>query len=404
MRIGLLTTGFPREPEDPAGRFVLGFAASLAARGHAVDVLAPEPDRGAAPSRLEGVRVRWVPYLRPRHLERTFYGAGAPDNLRRDPWAWAGLAPYVASLAAHAAVAARGWDAVASHWLLPSALVAGALRRGRPHVAVCHSADLHLLRRLPGRRRLAEGLVRGASTLLFASAPLRDAFVALLPAGARDAAARCHVQPMGFDPVAPGPGGRVAARWALGLGPDAPVALCLSRLVPIKGVDVAIDAVARCAAPVTLLVAGDGPEAEALRARAAPLGHRVRFLGEVRGGARTDAFAAADVFVAPSRPLDGGRTEGTPTAALEAMSAGLPVVASRTGGLPDVVGDAGALVAPEDAAALAAALDRLAGRPGERARLGAAARARSAPLAWDAVGPRLARWLGEPPGRLPAGT
>jgi glycosyltransferase involved in cell wall biosynthesis len=85
-----------------------------------------------------------------------------------------------------------------------------------------------------------------------------------------------------------------------------------------------------------------------------------------------ECLAAADVAVLPSRH------EGLGVAALEAMAAGLPVIASRTGGLAEVVvdGESGLLVPPEGAAALAAALDRLACDAGARARMGAAGLAR----------------------------
>ena len=70
MRIGLLTTSFPRDDKDIAGHFVLGFARALADRGHTLEVLAPEPTRGAGPAQWPGVQVHWVPYLRPRGLQR----------------------------------------------------------------------------------------------------------------------------------------------------------------------------------------------------------------------------------------------------------------------------------------------------------------------------------------------
>src|SRR5687768_12606658 len=99
MRVGLLTTSFPRFEGGIAGQFVLGFARALAARGHELSVLAPEPHERLTLPTWPGVRLRWLGYLRPRTLQRTFYGAGVPDNLRRDPRAWLGLLPFSAALA-----------------------------------------------------------------------------------------------------------------------------------------------------------------------------------------------------------------------------------------------------------------------------------------------------------------
>src|SRR6266571_366989 len=125
MRIGLLTTSFPRTPHDSAGGFVLGFARALIERGTNVEVLAPEPREGIANIHEPGLEVRHVRYLWPRSFQHTFYGAGVPDNLRRNPLAWLGLVPFTLALARQARAATEHWDAIVSHWALPCALVAG---------------------------------------------------------------------------------------------------------------------------------------------------------------------------------------------------------------------------------------------------------------------------------------
>jgi glycosyltransferase involved in cell wall biosynthesis len=120
-------------------------------------------------------------------------------------------------------------------------------------------------------------------------------------------------------------------------------------------------------------IVGDGPDRTELEAEIdrLALDGTVELMGE-----RADVpelLAAADVFVLPSR------SEGMPMSVLEAMAAGLPVVASAVGGVPELVqdGTTGALVAPGDPDALGAALAALAGDPAARGRLGAAGRARA---------------------------
>jgi len=128
-------------------------------------------------------------------------------------------------------------------------------------------------------------------------------------------------------------------------------ALVATRLAPEKGVDVAIDA---CSiAGIDLVVAGDGPQLEALRARAR--GAAVEFVGRVDDAALARLRARAAVALVPSRSAE---TFGL--AAAEALAARVPVVASRVGALADLVDDE-ALVPPGDAAALAAAIARVAG-------------------------------------------
>ncbi len=132
--------------------------------------------------------------------------------------------------------------------------------------------------------------------------------------------------------------------------PDGP-ALVASRLAREKGIDVAIDACRAAAIP--LVVAGDGPLADELRARAE--GADVRFAGRIPDDELAGLRAGASVAIVPSRSAE---TFGL--AAAEAMAAGLPVAATRIGALPELVPDA-QLAAPGDAAALGAVAAQLRG-------------------------------------------
>lgn len=164
---------------------------------------------------------------------------------------------------------------------------------------------------------------------------------------------------------------REAARMALGRPPE-PVIGCVGALQPHKGHAVLLEAFAalpEALRTATLLIAGAGPERAHLEARRSALGlsASVRFLGE-RPDIRS-LLPALDLLVAPSV----GR-EGLGVAVLEAMDAGVPVVASRVGGLPEVVLDraTGILVPEGDPQALAAAMAALLADPAHARELGAA--------------------------------
>ena len=149
--------------------------------------------------------------------------------------------------------------------------------------------------------------------------------------------------------------------------------LVLGVLERRKGHAVLLEAARRLgstASPVRYVFCGDGSAREALTTAAQPLGDRVRFAGFQRDVA--PCLAAADIVALPSLH------EGLGVAALEAMAAARPVVASRVGGLAEVVvpRETGLLVPPEDPAALAEALATLIADPATRARLGEAGRAR----------------------------
>ncbi|HJL24482.1 MAG TPA: glycosyltransferase family 4 protein [Polyangiaceae bacterium LLY-WYZ-15_(1-7)] len=374
MRVGLLTTGYPRWEGDVAGSFVAGFAEALRARGHAVEVFAAAPPEPAA-----SLDARWVRYRRRARDQRTFYGAGAPDNLRRDVQAWPGLIRYPLALRRAVRHAGR-FDALVAHFGLPCGLVA-AILPARRHLTVWHSADVHLARRLPAPLRAR---LLGKGMHWFVRESHRRAL-------AGEAASRHLVHPMGATP--PPAADREASRTVLGC--EGPTVLFLGRLVPVKGVDVLLDALA--GSRVQLLVAGEGPERAALERRARELGVRARFLGAVQGARKGQAFAAADVLALPSRRLPSGRTEGAPVVLAEAWLAGLPVVAS--GVLEGVEDGVDALrVAPEDPRALRDALARLLADPALRQRLREAGRARGEELRWTRLGPRIEALLRGGPG------
>ncbi len=164
--------------------------------------------------------------------------------------------------------------------------------------------------------------------------------------------------------------GKAAARAELALPEGSPVLLFAGRLERVKGLDLlltalpAVTGIAGRSAPARLLVLGAGREEGKLRAQAAPLGERVRFLGWQKN--LEPAFAAADLGVLPSR------NEGWPLFLADAAYAGLPVVATDVGGCREALEELGhgLLVAPGDPAVLARAIRHLLQDPVQRTRLG----------------------------------
>jgi len=173
------------------------------------------------------------------------------------------------------------------------------------------------------------------------------------------------------------PAPRAEVRAAIGTSGNSLVIACVANLIPYKGHADLIEALASAhdLPPWELWCAGrdDGVGTELrARAEAAGVGARIRWLGP-----RSDIpelLAAADIGVLASHE------EGFPNAVVEAMAAGLPVVATKVGGIPEAVADGstGLLVAPRDGAALSAALVRLGAQPDLRRKMGEAGRTRVA--------------------------
>lgn len=167
---------------------------------------------------------------------------------------------------------------------------------------------------------------------------------------------------------------RDVVRAELGLSADAVIATMVTVLRPGKGHEIALDAIARLRdrlPALKLVIVGDGPSRAEVAALAAPLGPAALMLGH-RDDVM-DLLGATDVVLHPTT------MDAFPTVLLEAGAAGLPAIATRVGGVTEIVehGETGLLVnAPPTAGPVAAALEALVTDPARRARLGAAARRR----------------------------
>ncbi|GAA2774913.1 glycosyltransferase family 4 protein [Kitasatospora cinereorecta] len=234
------------------------------------------------------------------------------------------------------------------------------LRPQTPLVVTSHHAMLAtgMERRL--QRLMERRVVRAADLVLGASS---DLVARARELGATDA----RLGPVAAPPIPLGRLDRAASRAALAAGEKQPVVLAVGRLVPQKCFGLLLDAVPHFAdaEPMVLLV-GDGPERAALRERITNEKLPVDLLGY-----RTDVpdlLAAADVVVVSSR------WEARSLVVQEAMRAGVPVVSTAVGGVPELVGDAAVLVPFADPAALGGAVRELLADPDRRERLADAGR------------------------------
>jgi glycosyltransferase involved in cell wall biosynthesis len=322
MKVVVLTTSYPRSPEDVAGRFVADAVERLRLGGVEVDVVSP---------------------LSFRHFGIA-YGHGVVGNLRRRPWLALFVPPMLLSFARAARRAARDADLVHAHWL-PAGIVAVAA--GRPFVVQLWGTDVELARRAPW---LARRVLRRARLAICASQELAGA--------ARELGARTvRVIPSGVD-----------LPNTVGEPDDPPHVLYAGRLSEEKGLLELVEA----ARGLPLVVAGDGP----LRDRVPGA------LGFVPHDQLLRLYRRAAVVVCPSRREGFGvvcaeaMAHGRPVVA--AAVGGLRDLV--------VDGETGLLVPSRDVPALRAALERLLGDPELRRRLGAAARERAREaLSWDRI-------------------
>ncbi len=257
-------------------------------------------------------------------------------------------------------------DVVHAHGYKAAALALPHARLHRvPLVVTWHNAVLGSGRAAAAGRLLQRLVARTADVVLAASS---DLLATALARGAREAA----LAPVAAPALAAARVGRDERRAGLGLAEGAVLVLTVTRLAPQKNLDLLLDVAARTRDrdDLAYVLVGSGPLHDALAGRVADEGLRVSLVGGSDDVASW--LAAADLALLPSR------WEARALVAQEALLAGLPLVATRVGGVPELVGEAAVLVDPDDAAGAAAAVVALADDPGARRALADAGLRRAA--------------------------
>jgi glycosyltransferase involved in cell wall biosynthesis len=309
---------------------VSGLAEGLARRGHYVDMLTSRSKPGTQRrERLGGVNVRrvWMP--------------------GKHPFGWA--AHTVGTIPVHRRLA-RQADVVHAHTfasVLPAMI--GGRRRRRPLVLTLHTSHFLMRAGSPRWRRLFARVIGSADYLLATSEEILNVALEIRP----HSRSEVMTNAVDSDRFAPSEGREAGGRFRI---------VVPRRLFPKNGVEYFVRAMPLVIAELDAeaYVVGDGPEREKLRRLAVELGvsDRMEFLGARPNEEMPALLRDADLAVIPSL------MEATSIAALEAMSCALPVVASRVGGLPEIIDEGvGALVEPMNPGALADAMVSLLTRP-----------------------------------------
>jgi glycosyltransferase involved in cell wall biosynthesis len=360
VKILFIVTAYPRAPDDVITPWLVETIHRLKGRGIEVEVLAPSY-RGIGEQNLKGTRVHRFRYA-PALFETLTHDQTAPDRIRERPWYLALVPGYVlfGSLAA-ARLARRGqFDVVHAFWPLPHGLLGLAARRasGVPLVSTFFGVELTWLRsQLPLLSPVVRSIIRRSDAVTVISSHTASEVARVAPGTA------VRTIPFGATVSVGDRGQRRRSERRTSAGVHR--LLFVGRLVERKGVPHLLRALARLrdSHDVRLDVVGDGPQRSALQTLALELGLQghVNFHGYVSEEVLARHFRECDVFVLPAITDAKGDVEGLGVVLIEAMLNRKPVVASRSGGITDIVrdGSTGLLVPPADVDALTSAIRRL---------------------------------------------
>ncbi len=355
MRVLFVTTSFPSDKDDPRGNHIRVLASQLAAGGNQVTVIAPARRGHPLRGQLDGVTVKRFSYW-PGGGNLTRNVAGIVPALREKPLRLAQLPPLVASMLHATNREAGDTDMIHAHWLYPAGVVAvkAARKSGKPVVITAHGGDAELASRHRALRRAAVWAIHNSEKTMAVSDAIAASLVAM---GGRED--KIIVSPLGV-PIPTGAADR---------SHRPPQLLFVGSLIERKGIDILLDAADGIEEGLLeLVVVGDGPLQDLVERRA-KTNATIRPLGAMSPSGVAQLMQAASALVLPSR------SEGRPFVIMEAMAAGLPVLATDIPGSRELVRDgATGLLCELDADSLRQAMVRLAGDSELRDRLGNAGR------------------------------
>jgi len=333
-KILLVTSNFPRWAGDNTTPFVWHLAQDLQELDWKVDVLAPHTKGTATCEVIGGVRVERFKYLWPAILETICYQGGALVNLRKKPSNHLKLPALVASewFAVARRLMDKKYSLLHSHWILPQGFtgVLAARPLGIPHVVTVHGSDVFALRNslLTTFKRF---VLYQADAVTVNSSATEKAVINIAPK-----VKELHRIPMGISTQLPTTSllsDDLRKRYRRGQGP---LIVFVGRVVKEKGIEDLIRAVALLVPrlpDVSALIVGEGQDRPAFEAVTKSLGlaDRVAFCGWIQPEIVPNYLSAGNIFVGPSWAEAQGLTF------LEAMLVGIPIVATRVGGIVDII-------------------------------------------------------------------
>ncbi len=366
LRIAVLGSTYPRSEEDYEVPWLRESVNRIAGRGHEVTVIAPSY-RGLKDHRIDGTFVHRFRYA-PAPLETLTHGEGAPNKLKKRPILKLLTLTYVLSgmWSAWKVCREKKIDVLHVHWPFPHGLMAliPAWFKGVKVVSSCHSAEIALAAGNKLTTRLLADCLRGSAAVTANSRHTADLVKNISGVDAQ-------VIPYGAT-VRIEPESDVVSLAQT----DVPMLLFSGRLIQRKGVQFLLRAmpIILKKRPVRLVVTGDGhcrAEWEGL-VRELGLAEQVEFAGFVSNKRLGELFRSCSVYVHPAIYDDRGDTEGLGVVLVEALRNRKPVVASRVGGIGDVIKDerTGLLVPEKNPEAIAEAVLRILADPVFARRLG----------------------------------
>lgn len=360
-RVLVLTSSFPRSKKDWWAQFIANLHRNISGSYETL-ILGPDAPGSRKQEMFGNVYVHRFSYWYPRKLQVLTTGSGILHSSKTNILARMQIPFFIFSAGVHAFIYTAGYkpDIFHAHWTVPQGIIGVLIKKifGIPLVVTVHGSDIFGLKRFGFLKRF---VLKNCDHCTVNSSYTKKAVLQLFPA------VNISVIPMGADTQ------RFShRRKRIGIKKKlnkkgGPIILCVGRLIGVKGFTYAIQALPHIISKhsdVTLVIVGNGPKKQELANLARKLGvySQVLFIASIGHDKLSSIYASSDVCVVPSiTDPETGETESQGVVVLEAMASGVPVVASKNGGIPDAIvhGENGLLVPSGDIAALAKQVNKI---------------------------------------------
>jgi len=376
MKVCMVTTSFPRWKGDGQGIFILDLARAIVQEGIRVQVIAMHSPGAATYECIDGVKIYRPKYWWPENLEMLRKeGGGLPATLRKHPWIFWQIFPLIITQILALLNRAEGSHIIHAHWSLSagiSCLGKFISRKSYPVIATVHGSDVFQVTRNPLGAALTRFMLQGCDRIVGVSQSLIDAVIKIGLHPDKLSVISNGVDIKRFRPISP--------------QYRQDIILYVGSLIERKGLKFllsALPSVFQAFPNYHLLIVGEGPQYPTLKQMSSSLGiaDKVMFLGFQPHDQVRSLMQQAKLLVLPSTE------EAQGVVLLEALACGTPVVASRVGGIPEVItSDVGVLVPCADTDALSEAISSILSDTDRWLNMSEQARARAEKLySWDQI-------------------
>lgn len=361
-----MASSAPRYRGDATAPFILNMAQDLCDLGWHVDILAPHAAGLKKEEKIGAVTIYRFSYMWPAKLQTLCYNGGVAGNLKRSKWRFLQIPFFALSEALALLILLRreDYDIIHSHWLIPQGFIGQMIAGWKklPHIVSVHGTDIYGFRH-PLLTGIKKAAIKNSRLVIANSRATKDEILKIT----KDTNTDIAVIPTGTTPLQKGTKTNLNKNDFC--KSEEKLLVFLGRLSEEKGLLYLIKALPEILnhRKVKLLVIGDGPERLKIEKHINDMGlsDTVIFTGTVPHENIYDHLLLGDIFIGPSITLKSGTTEAQGNTFVEAQFAGLPVIASNIGGIPDAVihEQTGLLVPEKDPDAIAEAVLRLLENP-----------------------------------------